>query len=77
MSETLFCEERAVSLRSIWKLLHVLHTAPPGPGVSVQMLLDAFSRRMCCTRVQSAKRSSIYPCASYETPMRRPGITRL
>ncbi len=44
---------------------------------AVQMLLVAFSRRMCCSRVCSASRIAGCPAASCDTPTRRPGITRL
>ena len=44
---------------------------------AVQMLLVAFSRRMCCSRVWSAMRNAGRPCASTETPMIRPGAERL
>ena len=44
---------------------------------AVQMLLVAFSRRMCCSRVCSAMRSAGRPVASFETPMMRPGMWRL
>ena len=43
---------------------------------AVQMLEVARSRRMCCSRVWSAMRYAGCPCASTETPMRRPGIWR-
>ena len=35
---------------------------------AVQMLLVAFSRRMCCSRVCSASRYALSPSASTETP---------
>ncbi len=41
------------------------------------MLLVAFSRRMCCSRVCSARRSAGRPAASTDTPTRRPGSERL
>ncbi len=44
---------------------------------AVQILEVAFSRRMCCSRVCSARRSATAPCASRETPTSRPGISRL
>src|SRR5215212_3711964 len=44
---------------------------------AVQMLLVAFSRRMCCSRVWSAMRSAGRPSASRDTPMMRPGSARL
>jgi hypothetical protein len=37
----------------------------------------AFSRRMCCSRVCSARRRPGLPRASIDTPMMRPGIERL
>ena len=40
------------------------------------MLLVAFSRRMCCSRVCSASRSAGAPSASTLTPTSRPGIDR-
>ncbi len=43
----------------------------------MQMLLVAFSRRMCCSRVWSASRSAGRPAASTETPTSRPGRLRL
>ncbi len=43
---------------------------------AVQMLLVAFSRRMCCSRVCSASRYAGCPSASTETPTRRPGSER-
>ncbi len=42
----------------------------------MQMLLVAFSRRMCCSRVWSAIRSAVSPWRSWLTPMMRPGILR-
>ncbi len=44
---------------------------------AVQMLEVAFSRRMCCSRVCSARRRAGAPLASWLTPTRRPGIRRL
>src|SRR6266568_4765246 len=44
---------------------------------AVQMLLVAFSRRMCCSRVPSARRSAGLPRESLDTPTMRPGIWRL
>ena len=44
---------------------------------AVQMLLVAFSRRMCCSRVCSASRSAGRPAASTDTPTSRPGRLRL
>jgi hypothetical protein len=44
---------------------------------AVQMLLVAFSRRMCCSRVCRARRVAGRPAASTETPTRRPGRDRL
>ncbi len=43
---------------------------------AVQIFEVAFSRRMCCSRVASAIRYAVLPCASTETPMMRPGIWR-
>ncbi len=43
---------------------------------AVQMLLVAFSRRMCCSRVCSERRRPAWPCASFDTPTSRPGIRR-
>ncbi len=43
---------------------------------AVQMLLVAFSRRMCCSRVCSERRYAGWPAASWLTPTRRPGICR-
>ena len=43
---------------------------------AVQMLLVAFSRRMCCSRVCKARRSAVAPSASTLTPTSRPGIMR-
>src|SRR5438046_1232161 len=43
---------------------------------AVQMLLVAFSRRMCCSPVCSAMRSAGRPAASGDTPMMRPGPSR-
>jgi hypothetical protein len=40
------------------------------------MLLVAFSRRMCCSRVCSAMRYATWPCASSVTPINRPGSLR-
>ena len=37
----------------------------------------AFSRRICCSRVCSAMRRAVLPCASTDTPMIRPGAERL
>ena len=42
---------------------------------AVQMLLVAFSRRICCSRVWSVKRNAGRPRASLETPISRPGMT--
>ncbi len=39
----------------------------------VQMLEFAFSRRMCCSRVCIAMRSAVFPAASFDTPIIRPG----
>ncbi|MNJ50026.1 hypothetical protein D3C77_452860 [compost metagenome] len=44
---------------------------------AVQMLLVAFSRRMCCSRVCMARRRAVLPKRSIETPTRRPGMSRL
>jgi hypothetical protein len=44
---------------------------------AVHTLDVAFSRRMCCSRVPSAKRSAGRPEASLDTPTKRPGICRL
>ena len=44
---------------------------------AVQMLLVAFSRRMCCSRVCSDSRNAGRPRESFETPTMRPGIWRL
>mmetsp|Transcript_34871 Transcript_34871/g.87735 ORF Transcript_34871/g.87735 Transcript_34871/m.87735 type:complete len:207 (-) Transcript_34871:1983-2603(-) len=41
------------------------------------MLLVAFSRRMCCSRVCSAMRSAGLPDESFEMPMMRPGMRRV
>ena len=43
---------------------------------AVQMFDVAFSRRMCCSRVCSAIRYAVLPCASTDTPMIRPGAWR-
>ena len=43
---------------------------------AVQMFDVAFSRRMCCSRVCSARRSARRPSLSTETPTRRPGSER-
>ena len=43
---------------------------------AVQMFDVAFSRRMCCSRVCSAMRYAVLPCASTDTPMMRPGAWR-
>ena len=43
---------------------------------AVQMLEVALSRRMCCSRVCSARRYAGRPSASTETPTRRPGRCR-
>jgi hypothetical protein len=43
---------------------------------AVQMLLVAFSRLMCCSRVWIAMRRAVWPWASRLTPMMRPGILR-
>src|SRR3546814_3110602 len=43
---------------------------------AVQMLEVALSRRMCCSRVCSARRYAGRPAASTETPTRRPGSWR-
>ncbi len=48
-----------------------------GKTCEVQMLLVAFSRRMCCSRVCSARRNAVWPWQSRETPTRRPGILRV
>ena len=44
---------------------------------AVQIFEVAFSRRMCCSRVCKAKRNALLPCASTDTPTKRPGILRL
>ena len=44
---------------------------------AVQMLLVAFSRRMCCSRVCNASRSAGRPAVSTDTPTNRPGSWRL
>ena len=41
---------------------------------AVQMLLVAFSRLMCCSRVCKARRAALSPSLSFERPMIRPGI---
>ena len=41
------------------------------------MLLVAFSRRMCCSRVCRVRRMAGLPCASGDTPTRRPGQNAL
>ena len=43
---------------------------------AVQMLEVAFSRRICCSRVCSARRRAGRPMVSVLTPTRRPGIER-
>ena len=43
---------------------------------AVQMLLVAFSRRMCCSRVCNANRYAGSPAASRDTPTSRPGSIR-
>ena len=43
----------------------------------VQMLLVAFSRRMCCSRVESVSTKPRLPSASTVSPQRRPGIWRM
>jgi hypothetical protein len=43
---------------------------------AVQMLLVAFSRRMCCSRVCKASRYAGAPAASFDTPTSRPGSDR-
>ena len=40
---------------------------------AVQILLVAFSRRMCCSRVCNAMRRASCPCRSCETPINLPG----
>ena len=42
----------------------------------VQMLEVAFSRRMCCSRVESVRQKARRPSASRVWPTRRPGIWR-
>ena len=42
----------------------------------LQMLLVAFSRRMCCSRVESVSTNAILPSASTVRPTTRPGIWR-
>src|SRR3546814_2428889 len=44
---------------------------------AVQMFDVAFSRRICCSRVCSAKRRAGAPWLSLDTPTRRPGMVRL
>ncbi len=51
--------------------------SPTRSTCAVQMLLVAFSRRMCCSRVWSARRSAGRPPASTDTPTSRPGRLRL
>ncbi len=43
---------------------------------AVQMLLVAFSRRMCCSRVCIAILRAVLPLLSLLTPITRPGIER-
>lgn len=43
---------------------------------AVQMLLVAFSRRMCCSRVCNANRNAASPATSRDTPTSRPGNIR-
>ncbi len=43
---------------------------------AVQMFDVAFSRRMCCSRVCSARRSAGRPAVSVLTPTMRPGRAR-
>src|SRR3546814_8226739 len=42
----------------------------------VQILLVAFSRRICCSRVESVSTKPRLPLASTVSPHRRPGIWR-
>ncbi len=42
----------------------------------VQMFDVAFSRRMCCSRVESVRQKAVLPSASVVRPTRRPGICR-
>ena len=44
---------------------------------AVQMLLVAFSRRICCSRVCRESRQAGFPVTSLDTPTMRPGICRL
>ena len=44
---------------------------------AVQILLVAFSLRICCSRVCNAIRRQRLPCASIVTPIIRPGIVLL
>jgi hypothetical protein len=43
----------------------------------VQMLLVAFSRRMCCSRVDKVSTQPRRPSASVVSPTSRPGICRM
>jgi hypothetical protein len=54
-------------------LLAVLWLVAAGCACAVQMLLVAFSRRMCCSLVCSERRRAGRPALSTETPTRRPG----
>ena len=71
--------QRIVGLRSqleqgLRALGYPLELADRFDTVTVQMLLVALSRRMCCSRVCSAKRRTERPSASLDCPTRRPGI---
>ena len=43
----------------------------------LQMLLVAFSRRMCCSRVESVSTKAVLPSRSTVRPTTRPGIWRM
>ena len=47
------------------------------PACEVQIFEFAFSRRICCSRVCIAIRNAVFPAASRDTPIIRPGIARL
>jgi hypothetical protein len=65
--------ERPVPPRSVMCMVKASAQSPE----LVQMLLVAFSRRMCCSRVDSVSTKPRWPAASTVSPQRRPGIWRV
>ncbi len=88
-SDRPYDRSRAASASAFFATSVAIARSPSGPWYTayieaitasstcdVQMFDVAFSRRMCCSRVCSARRYAGWPAASCETPTRRPGSCR-